>query len=69
MKIGKLKINPALSPGVLDTATWDRDAAWTAVQAVDDIYWPELVAATSATVPLPDDRKPDTLCGIGHLAG
>ena len=40
MRFGKLEINPALSPGVLDTATWDRAAAWAAIQAVEDGYWP-----------------------------
>ncbi|MCO6452771.1 MAG: hypothetical protein J5I90_18460 [Caldilineales bacterium] len=53
MKFGKLKINPALNPGVLDTATWDRDAAWVAVQAVDDTYWPGLMDAAATAAPLP----------------
>ena len=35
MKFGRLEIDPALSPGVLDTATWDTAAAWTAVQAAE----------------------------------
>ncbi|MBW7884678.1 MAG: hypothetical protein H3C34_18970 [Caldilineaceae bacterium] len=39
IRFGKLVINPALSPGVLDTATWDGDAAWELVRSVDDAYW------------------------------
>jgi len=53
MKFGKLEINPVLSPGVLDTATWDRDAAWEVVQAVDDAYWPTLLVAAATAAPLP----------------
>jgi hypothetical protein len=53
MRFGKLEIAPALSPGVLDTATWDRDAAWAAIQAVEDAYWPALVEAAAAAAPLP----------------
>ena len=32
MKFGKLELDPAKNPGVLDTATWDRNAAWRALQ-------------------------------------
>ena len=55
MKFGRLEINPALSPGVLDTATWDREAAWAAVQAVDDAFWPALIEAAGSGAPLPVD--------------
>jgi len=53
MRFGKLEINPALNPGVLDTATWDRTAAWSAVQAVDDAYWPALADAAVSGAALP----------------
>jgi hypothetical protein len=53
MKFGRLEINPTLSPGVLDTATWDREAACAAVQAMDDTYWPALVDAAVTCAPLP----------------
>ncbi|MBC8447772.1 MAG: hypothetical protein H8D78_08485 [Chloroflexi bacterium] len=52
-KFGRLEIDPALSPGVLDTATWDREAAWTAVQAVADGDWLALVEAAARGAPLP----------------
>ncbi len=32
MKFGKLELDPAQNPAVLDTATWDRSAAWRALQ-------------------------------------
>ena len=50
MRFGKLEINPALSPGILDTATWDRDAAWAAMQTVDDTYWMVLMEAAASGV-------------------
>ncbi len=59
MRFGKLEINPAKNPAILDTATWDQAAAWTAVQAVDDAYWPALRSVASGEaaghdLPLPD---------------
>ncbi|MCB0255498.1 MAG: hypothetical protein KDI55_17410 [Anaerolineae bacterium] len=53
MRFGKLEINPALSPGVLDTATWDSDAAWIVLQNIDDAYWPALIDAVRNGAPLP----------------
>jgi|GEM_PF-356263 len=53
MRFGKLDIDPAKNPAVLDTATWDRGAAWAAVQAVDDTYWPALMEAAASDSPLP----------------
>lgn len=53
MRFGKLEIDPALSPGVLDTATWDRAAAWAAVAAVDGAYWPALLDAAERGAALP----------------
>jgi hypothetical protein len=53
MRFGKLDINPRLSPGVLDTATWDRAGAWAAVTAENAIDWQAWVAASRHGVPLP----------------
>ena len=53
MKFGKLELNPAENPAVLDTATWDRAAAWKAVDG-SGCNWvlvrkePALAGATSA---------------------
>ncbi|OIO94784.1 MAG: hypothetical protein AUK03_06365 [Anaerolineae bacterium CG2_30_64_16] len=55
MRFGNLEINPALSPGILDTATWDRDAAWAAVQTVDDTCWMALIEAAASGASLPAD--------------
>ncbi|MFM7171546.1 MAG: hypothetical protein ACKO4U_00715, partial [Caldilinea sp.] len=52
-QFGKLVIDPALNPGVLETATWDRQAAWATVQAIDDPFWPELSHAAATGAPLP----------------
>ena len=35
MKFGKLELNPAVNPGVLDTETWDAARAWEQVSRVD----------------------------------
>ncbi|MBP8108141.1 MAG: hypothetical protein KBG20_13915 [Caldilineaceae bacterium] len=56
MKFGKLEIDPAQNPGILDTGTWDRDAAWVAVQAVEDAYWPTLLDAAASGSPLPTNN-------------
>jgi hypothetical protein len=53
MRFGKLDINPQLSPGVLDTATWDRAGAWNAVEALASADWPAWVVATKQGAPLP----------------
>lgn len=53
MRFGKLEINPTLSPGVLDTATWDVPAARAAVQAMDDASWQALAEAAARRDPLP----------------
>jgi len=79
MRFGKLEITPALSPGVLDTATWDREAAWSTVQAVPDEAWRALLAAAASGAPLPaaGNATPyaqsctwcgDTLVGLAGLA-
>ena len=53
IRFGRLEINPALSPGVLATATWDPEGAWVAVEAVDDTCWLALVDAAVSGAPLP----------------
>ncbi len=39
MRFGKLEINPAKNPAILDTATWDPESAWSVVQSLDEAYW------------------------------
>jgi hypothetical protein len=53
MRFGQLEIDPALSPGILDTATWDRAAAWAALQGIDDAYWLALQEAVAHGAPPP----------------
>ncbi|MHC4103557.1 MAG: hypothetical protein ACYSR9_01350, partial [Planctomycetota bacterium] len=40
MKFGKLDIDPAKNPSVLDTATWDPESAWKSISSISD--WPSL---------------------------
>lgn len=53
MKIGNLEINPAKNPGVLDTATWDRTAAWQIVARAKD-EWPNVQKAAISGSALPE---------------
>ncbi|MCL5102889.1 MAG: tagaturonate epimerase family protein [Armatimonadetes bacterium] len=53
MKFGKLEMNPAKNPGVLDTATWDRHAAWQAVEQVGD-KWLQVQSASISGSALPE---------------
>ena len=53
MLFGKLDINPAKNPAVLDTATWEPVKAWKIVQALDDAYWRSLEDAAAKGAPLP----------------
>jgi len=39
MQFGKLEIDPAVNPAVLDTATWDPQAALRLVRSVEPGYW------------------------------
>jgi hypothetical protein len=68
MRFGKLELNPALSPGVLDTATWDLDAAWAAIQAIEDAYWSALIEAATSGSHLPAARglTPHTPSSVWH---
>jgi hypothetical protein len=68
MRFGKLEINPALSPGVLDTATWDRGAAEAAIQTIEDAYWSALIEAATSGSPLPVARglTPHTSSSAWH---
>jgi hypothetical protein len=39
IRIGKLVLDPAKNPAVLDTTTWDRAAAWEQVSAAGKTFW------------------------------
>ena len=41
MKFGKLHIDPAKNPSVLDTATWDPESAWRLLSSIGD--WPSVL--------------------------
>jgi hypothetical protein len=42
MNFGNLRLDPAKNPAVLDTATWNPQAAWDLVRTLDDRYWQAL---------------------------
>ena len=53
MKFCRLEMDPAKNPGVLDTATWDRAAAWRAVERVAD-RWLEVQSAGISGAAMPE---------------
>lgn len=52
-QFGKLTLDPAKNPAVLDTATWDAQSAWSIINAIDDNYWQALQEAIAAHQPFP----------------
>jgi hypothetical protein len=55
MKFGKLEIDPAVNPAVLDTATWDPEGARQIVRAVEPKYWHAVFQALAEAQSLPID--------------
>ena len=53
MLVGKLNLNPAKNPAVLDTATWEPARAWEWVQSLDEAYWSSLQEAAAGGTTLP----------------
>lgn len=56
MKFGKLEINPAKNPAILDTATWNLEEAWRIVQSLDETYWHTIQDAVTSDKPLVEDK-------------
>lgn len=73
----QLQLNPAHNPAVLDTATWDRAAAWRAVRDIGE-RWAQHKCGSGATVrrgaavfdlvPLPDGQQVFIELGRGGAA-
>ncbi|NLX04034.1 MAG: hypothetical protein GXY33_02700 [Phycisphaerae bacterium] len=57
MRFDRLEMNPAKSPGVLDTATWDRRAAVRTFEALSGEYLERLGLAAKAGAGFPDDPR------------
>lgn len=57
MKFGKLEINPAKNPAVLDTVTWDPEEAWRIVQALDETYWRSIQDALTSNRSLVESKN------------
>ena len=53
MQFGKLEINPAKNPAILDTATWDPVRAWRAIQSFGEAYWQSVQQAIAQDNRLP----------------
>ncbi len=53
MRFGKIDINPAVNPSILDTATWNAPAAANTLAGVASGYWALLQAASAGSDPLP----------------
>jgi hypothetical protein len=53
MLVGKLDLNPAKNPAILDTATWEPARAWEWVQSLDEAYWSSLQEAAASGTALP----------------
>jgi len=51
MQFGKLVINPAKNPAILDTATWAPGEAWSAVQPIAEAEWQSLRQSLGASTP------------------
>jgi hypothetical protein len=48
VRYGALELDPARSPAVLDTTTWDRGKAWAHVRAAGDGFWRRVAADPAA---------------------
>ena len=57
MKFGKLEIDPAVNPAVLDTATWDAERAGQIVQSIGPEYWHTVLQALAEAQSLPVDER------------
>jgi aldehyde dehydrogenase (NAD+) len=64
MTFGKMQLNPALSPGVLDTATWDCPSAWRAIvtKPVHGAFV-EKILQRVARIRVSDGTSPDATMG------
>ncbi len=49
IRIGKLVLDPAKNPAVLDTTTWDRAAAWKQVSAAGKAFWEQAAEAAGSS--------------------
>jgi hypothetical protein len=57
MKFGKLEINPAKNPAILDTVTWDPEEAWRIVQSLDETYWRSIQNALTSNRSLVESKN------------
>ena len=67
MQFGKLELDPAVNPAVLDTATWDPVQVCRMVGSIPVQYWHRVYRAIAANRPLPSHDR----CVVysGSIAG
>jgi len=63
MRFGKLEIDPAVNPAVLDTATWDPQRACRIVGSTEKRYWYAVYRALADVGPLPSHDRCVVYCG------
>ena len=56
MRFGELDLNPKASPGILDTGTWDQEAAWAVLDRLDEQHWQATRLAVLSGRLLPSTR-------------
>ena len=57
MKFGKLEIDPAKNPAVLDSATWDPEKAWDIIGSPGERYWQSIQEAIMRKEDLPANER------------
>jgi hypothetical protein len=57
MKFGKLEIEPAKNPAVLDSATWDPEKAWDIIGSLGERYWQSMHEAIMRKQDLPVNER------------
>ncbi len=62
MRFGKLEIDPAVNPAVLDTVTWDPERARQMIESVERLYWNAVREALMQERPAP----PYESCTVYH---
>ena len=71
MRVGQLELDPSKNPAILDTATWDPEAAWQLVSSLGELYWRSVQEAVSTGSRLPAARgfTPYTSSCATHAEG
>jgi len=69
MIFGRINMNPAANPAVLDTATWDAEAAARLARAVDATYWQAVREGIARGFPLSRTNELIPFAGSAAMQG